>query len=202
MKKIINNEIDIIVGTQLISKGFHFPNLNCIVVLDIDLASQSYDLRSSEKNLQLYHQLIGRAGRTGKPAKVYFQTFTTDVRVINQITNKDPFIFLGKELLIRRKNFLPPYERFISLILSSKFESDLQKNAYELKNLLSKNLSEKVLGPVTAPIYRIKNQYRQRILIRAKKSTKIQKKLLKLLKKHILGPRIKLSVDVDPINFN
>ncbi len=202
LKKIINNEIDIIVGTQLISKGFHFPNLNCIVVLDIDLASQSYDLRSSEKNLQLYHQLIGRAGRTGKPAKVYFQTFTTDVRVINQITNKDPFIFLGKELLIRRKNFLPPYERFISLILSSKFESDLQKNAYELKNLLSKNLSEKVLGPVTAPIYRIKNQYRQRILIRAKKSTKIQKKLLKLLKKHILGPRIKLSVDVDPINFN
>ena len=72
LKKIINNDINILVGTQLISKGFHFPNLNCIIVLDIDLSSMGHDLRSSEKNLQLYHQLSGRAGRAGKPATVYF----------------------------------------------------------------------------------------------------------------------------------
>ena len=58
LEQIINNEIEILVGTQLISKGFHFPNLNCIVVVDIDLSSQGHDLRSAEKNLQLYHQLI------------------------------------------------------------------------------------------------------------------------------------------------
>ena len=75
LKKIVNNEINILVGTQLISKGFHFPNLNCIVVLDIDLSSSGYDLRGAEKNLQLYHQLSGRAGRAGKPAKIYFQTW-------------------------------------------------------------------------------------------------------------------------------
>ena len=74
LKKIVNNEIQILVGTQLISKGFHFPNLNCIVVVDIDLTSQGHDLRGTEKNLQLYHQLAGRAGRAGKPAIVYFQT--------------------------------------------------------------------------------------------------------------------------------
>ena len=70
LDKIINNKIPILIGTQLISKGFHFPNLNCIVVVDIDLSSQGHDLRGAEKNLQLYHQLSGRAGRTGKPATV------------------------------------------------------------------------------------------------------------------------------------
>ena len=65
IRKITNNEIEILVGTQLISKGFHFPSLNCIVVVDIDLSSQGHDLRNAEKNLQLYHQLSGRAGRTG-----------------------------------------------------------------------------------------------------------------------------------------
>ena len=73
--EVINNEIQILVGTQLISKGFHFPNLNCIVVVDIDLSSQGHDLRSAEKNLQLYHQLSGRAGREGQSSTVYFQTY-------------------------------------------------------------------------------------------------------------------------------
>ena len=98
LDKIISGEINIIVGTQLISKGFHFPNLNCIVILDIDLNSQGYDLRSAEKNLQLYHQLSGRAGREGKPAAVYFQSYDLKSEVIDQITNEDPFVFLEREL--------------------------------------------------------------------------------------------------------
>ena len=72
LEKIINNEIEILVGTQLISKGFHFPNLNCIVVVDIDLSSQGHDLRSAEKNLQLYHQLSGRAGKNRKTFNCIF----------------------------------------------------------------------------------------------------------------------------------
>ena len=93
IEKITSNEINILVGTQLISKGFHFPYLNCIVVLDIDLSANGHDLRSSEKNLQLYHQLSGRAGRAGKPSKVYFQTYDLKSKTIEQITNQDPFIF-------------------------------------------------------------------------------------------------------------
>ena len=103
LEKIIDNKIQILIGTQLISKGFHFPSLNCIVVVDIDLSSQGHDLRGAEKNLQLYHQLSGRAGRTGKPATVYFQTYNLDTKMITDITNKDPDIFLDKELEIRRK---------------------------------------------------------------------------------------------------
>ena len=74
LERIINNQTEILVGTQLISKGFHFPSLNCIVVVDIDLSANGNDLRGAEKNLQLYHQLSGRAGRTGKPATCLLYT--------------------------------------------------------------------------------------------------------------------------------
>ena len=202
LEKILKGEINILIGTQIISKGFHFPNLNCIVILDIDLTSQGHDLRSAEKNLQLYHQLSGRAGRTGKPATVYFQTYDLKSEVINQMTNEDPFIFLNRELELRKKNNLPPFERFISLILTSSNEKKLEKESLNLKEYLSKLINEKVLGPVESPIYKIKKKYRQRILIRAKKNSKIQKSLRVLLDKYKLPLEIKLTVDVDPISFN
>ncbi len=202
LDQIISGEINILVGTQLISKGFHFPNLNCIIVLDIDLTSRGHDLRSAEKNLQLYHQLSGRAGRTGKPATVYFQTYDLNSEIINQMTNEDPFIFLDRELELRKINNLPPVERFISLILNSSNESKLEQESLNLKEFLLNKINGKVLGPVEAPVYKIKNKFRQRILIRAKKTSKIQKNLRKILKKYNLPPEIKLTVDVDPISFN
>ncbi len=202
LKKIINKEIEILVGTQLISKGFHFPSLNCIVVLDIDLLNQGHDLRSAEKNLQLYHQLAGRAGRTGKPATVYFQTLSSNTKMINEITNKDPDIFLSRELEIRKKNKLPPFERFISLILTGEDEYKLEKNALYLKDFLKDNLSAKVLGPVNAPIFKLNRRFRFRLLIRGTKSLSLQNSIAKLISKFKLTNGIKLTVDVDPINFN
>ena len=133
LEKIINNEIEILVGTQLISKGFHFPNLNCIVVVDIDLSSHGYDLRCAEKNLQLYHQLSGRAGRTGQPSTVYFQTYNLNAKIISDITNKNPEIFLDKEISIRKQNNLPPFQRFISLILTGENEKILEKGISKMQ---------------------------------------------------------------------
>jgi len=202
LEKIVKGEINILIGTQLISKGFHFPNLNCIVILDIDLTSQGHDLRSAEKNLQLYHQLSGRAGRTGKSATVYFQTYDLKSEVINQMTNEDPFIFLNRELELRKKNNLPPFERFISLIMSSMNEKKLEKESFNLKEYLMNSINDTVLGPVESPVYKIKSKYRQRLLIRAKKTSKIQKSLREILEKYKLSSEIKLTVDVDPISFN
>jgi len=175
LNKIIENKINILIGTQMVSKGFHFPNLNCIVVLDIDLTSQGHDLRAAEKNLQLYHQLSGRAGRAGKPAKVYFQTYNINSDVISQLTNQDPFLFLEKELILRKNYSLPPFERFIGLIITSQDQDKLKKESYILQEKLNQNLNCKVLGPVEAPIFKIKKNYRNRILIRAKKDLNIQK---------------------------
>ena len=202
LEKIIKNKINILIGTQLISKGFHFPNLNCIVVLDIDINLRGYDLRVAEKNLQLYHQLSGRAGRTGKPATVYFQTFKNDSSIISQITNSDPDKFLEKELEIRRKNQLPPFERFIAIILSGKKEIKVESLAISLKKTLDKKLDANILGPVVAPIPKIKNNFRYRILIRSKKSQKIQRNLSTIVNKFKKQNEIKLVVDVDPISFN
>ena len=202
LEKIINNEIEILVGTQLISKGFHFPSLNCIVVVDIDLSSQGHDLRSSEKNLQLYHQLSGRAGRTGKPSTVYFQTYNFNTKLISDITNKNPEIFLETEIEIRKKNNLPPFQRFISLILTGEKESELEKEATKLKIVLEKKINGKILGPVNAPLFRLRGRYRVRLLIRGNKTLKLQRSLALIIQKYKFLPGIKLSVDVDPISFN
>tara|TARA_B100000902_G_scaffold372739_1_gene400006 strand:- start:571 stop:2526 length:1956 start_codon:yes stop_codon:yes gene_type:complete len=202
IEKIVNNKTQILVGTQLISKGFHFPSLNCIVVVDIDLSSQGHDLRGAEKNLQLYHQLSGRAGRTGKPATVYFQTYENNSKMISEITNENPDIFLEKELEIRKKNNLPPYQRFISLILTGENENKLEKEAYNFKNFIEKKIEGKILGPVNAPLFRLKKKFRIRFLIRGPKSMKMQNSLAKIIPKYKFSTGIKLSVDVDPINFN
>ncbi|MDA9695166.1 primosomal protein N' [Candidatus Pelagibacter sp.] len=200
--KIINNETHILVGTQLISKGFHFPSLNCIVVVDIDLSSQGHDLRCAEKNLQLYHQLSGRAGRTGKPATVYFQTYENNTKMISEITSKNPDIFLERELEIRKKNKLPPFQRFISLILTGDNEIKLEKEAINFKNFIENKIEGKILGPVNAPLFRLKRKFRIRFLIRGLKSMKLQSSLAKIIPKYKFSSGIKLSVDVDPINFN
>jgi len=202
LKKIVNNEIQILVGTQLISKGFHFPNLNCIVVVDIDLTSRGHDLRGTEKNLQLYHQLAGRAGRAGKPATVYFQTYNLNTNMISDITNNNPDVFLKKELELRRSNNLPPFQRFISLIITGSDEKKIEEESIKFKNFIEKFIDGKILGPVNAPIFRLKRKFRVRLLVRGKKSLNVQNSLAKIISKFKFSSGIKLTVDVDPINFN
>ena len=202
LEKIINNEIQILVGTQLISKGFHFPRLNCIVVVDIDLALQGHDLRGAEKNLQLYHQLSGRAGRAGKPSTVYFQTHNTNTKIISDITNSNPDIFLDKELEIRRQNNLPPFQRFISLILTGENEKNLESEAFKFKFYIENKIDGKILGPVSAPKKKKKKKYRIRLLIRGAKNLKLQNSLSKMIPNYKFSTGIKLTVDVDPISFN
>ena len=202
LEKIIDNKIEILIGTQLISKGFHFPHLNCIVVVDIDLSSHGHDLRIAEKNLQLYHQLSGRAGRAGQPSTVYFQTYNTNQKMILDITNKDPNIFLNKEVEIRKQNNLPPFQRFISLILTGENENKLENEASRLKSFIEDKINGKILGPVSAPIFKLKNKYRIRLLIRGSKTLKLQNSLAKIIPKFKFLSGIKLSVDVDPISFN
>jgi len=202
INKIEKNEINILVGTQLLSKGFHFPKLNCIVVVDGDFSSHGYDLRSAEKNIQLYHQLCGRAGREGNMSTIYFQTYTPNDEVLLNIAKNDPHAFLQKELLLRKEKKLPPFYRLISLIISGKNELLIMKFATSIKLKFPKINEVNVLGPVLAPITKIKQQYRCRILIRYPKKIFLQKYLLKTLNKIKILSGIKLEVDVDPINFS
>jgi len=200
--KIENREIDILVGTQLISKGFHFPKLNCIVVVDPDLNSHGFDLRNSEKNVQLYHQLVGRAGREGFEASIFFQTFVSDDHILKTISEHDPHKFLEQEIVIRKEKNLPPFCRFISLIISSPKQEESTNFSLLIKRIISKVKNIELLGPVDAPIFKIKNKFRSRLLIRCSKNRLAQKSIWPILKKLKIPSRIKLAVDVDPLNFN
>ena len=202
LSDIEKNKINILVGTQLISKGFNFPNLNCIVVVDADFSGMGFDLRSTEKNIQLYNQLSGRAGRFSKDSIVVYQTFNPSDETLKNIIENDPNKFLEEEICLRKEKKLPPFVRLIAFIISSKNEEDGFLEAQKIKkNLLSlKNIE--VLGPVTSPIFKIKNKYRTRLLLRSKSNFLIQKEIDKILKKINLSKKIKLTVDVDPLNFS
>ena len=202
LKKVEKKEIDILIGTQLLSKGFHFPRLNCIVVVDGDLSSHGYDLRSAEKNIQLYHQLSGRAGREGKKSAVYFQTYTPNDEILLNISKNDPDEFLHKELLLRKEKKLPPFYRLISLIISGNNEDSIMNFATKVKLKLPKINQVNILGPVLAPITKLRKKYRCRILIKCPKSLFIQKYLSRWLNEIKIQHGIKLEVDVDPINFS
>ena len=121
---------------------------------------------------------------------------------ISQIVNPDPYIFLDKELILREKNLLPPFERFISIIVSAQNSKKSDQASFELSEFLKKNLKVKILGPVNAPIYKVRGNYRNRILLRSAKNILAQKNLKMALKRFNIPKGIKLSVDVDPINFN
>ena len=122
--------------------------------------------------------------------------------VISEITNANPDIFLDKELEIRKQNYLPPFQRFISLILTGDNEKNLEKEAYNFKTFVKNKIYGKILGPVNAPIFKIKKRYRIRLLIRGSKTLKLQNSLAKIILDYKFPPGIKLSVDVDPISFN
>ena len=189
-------------GTQLLSKGFHFPKLNCIVVVDGDFSSHGYDLRSAEKNIQLYHQLSGRAGREGNISTIFFQTYTPSDETLLSISKNNPNEFLKKELLLRKEKKLPPFYRLISLIISGKRENLIMQFAQNLKLKLPKIRDVNILGPVFAPITKLNKKYRCRILIKYPKNLFIQKYLSQSLNRIKLVSGIKLEVDVDPINFS
>ena len=198
---VSEEKIDILVGTQMISKGFNFPKLNCIVVVDADFTGKGYDLRTTEKNIQLYNQLSGRAGRFSKDSIIIYQTINPNNEVLkNVIENKLENFFIN-ELKIRKLNNLPPYSRLISLIISSSSKENSYQGALEIKKKIGQLNSVQILGPVDSPIFKKKKLYRTRLLIRSNSAKMCQKPLAKVLEKLKISSKIKLTVDVDPINF-
>jgi len=201
LKKIEKNEIDILVGTQLISKGFNFPKLNCIVVVDADFSGMGYDLRTTEKNIQLYNQLSGRAGRFSKKSTIIYQTIAPLNETLKDVLANNPEKFLSNELIVRKNKNLPPFSRLIALIISASSSQDSFRAALEIKKKLSVLDELDVLGPVDSPLFRIKKKFRTRLLLRSKNSNLIQKKVGKIIENLTISKKIKLTVDVDPINF-
>ena len=201
-KKINENKINILIGTQMISKGFNFPKLNCIVVIDADFSGRGFDLRTTEKNIQLYHQLRGRAGRFSSESLIIYQTLSPHDETLNELIKNKSEELLRNELLIRKKNKLPPFARLIAIIISSKDHSSSLQGAKEIKIRLKQINDLEILGPIDSPLLKIKKKFRSRLLIKFNNQTLMQKKIFEVLNKLKISSKIKLTIDVDPINFS
>ena len=199
--RISNHKVDIIIGTQMISKGFNFPKLNCIVVIDADFSGRGYDLRTTEKNIQLYHQLSGRAGRFSSDSLIIYQTLSPKDVTLNELIKNNSEQLLKNELTLREKNLLPPFSRLIAIIITADSHSLSLSGASEIKKHLIKIEDIEVMGPVDSPLLKIKKKFRSRLLIRFKGKSLIQKKITNLLNTLKISKKIKLIVDVDPVNF-
>ena len=200
-ESIEDGKINIIIGTQLISKGFHFPKLNCIVIVNSDMSFLGNDIRSSEKTFQLMSQLSGRAGREVKNSTVYLQTFEPENQTLKSISDKNILAFYENEISFRERSNLPPFTKLIAFIISGKNRFDVDECARILKNQIPKMKDALLLGPVSASISLMKGKYRSRLLLKYPHEAFPQKFLKDWLKTIKIKKNIALTVDVDPINF-
>lgn len=201
LNKVQQSEVDIIVGTQLIAKGHHFPKLTLVGVIDADIGLSGGDLRAAERTFQLLHQVSGRAGREQEKGNVYIQSYMPDNAIIRALSSGDKSSFLRAEIEGRKYTNSPPFIRYTALIFSAKDESLVKRICNQAASFLKKHESIEVLGPVPAPMFFLRGQYRYRILLKSAKNIKIQtilSNIRELIKK---APAIKLRVDVDPHHF-
>ncbi|UTO55980.1 primosomal protein N' [Neoehrlichia mikurensis] len=205
IEKILNQEINIIIGTQIIAKGHNFPRLTLVGIIDADLGLGNSDLRAAEKTYQLLHQVAGRSGRFQEKGNVILQTYDADNPLMQSLLLYDRKLFYELEMRSRHITNMPPYVRLIALIITGKMELEVGDVAKNIVNNLVKYFtvckSVEILGPVSAPIGFINNNYRYRILIKVNDNMLIQKLLSKYKEYYKRFSNITLTIDVDPINF-
>ncbi len=199
--QITRQEVDLIVGTQVVAKGHNFPMLTLVGVVDADLGLTGGDLRASERTYQLLHQVSGRAGRGEKPGRVLLQTYMPHHKVMEALVAGDRDQFLESEAAERDAAGMPPFGRLVSLILSA---PDLQQ-AMDAARMLARAVPAadgvRVLGPAPAPIALLRGRHRIRFLIKARRDFPVQKYVRAWLDAVKLPNAVRLAVDVDPMSF-
>jgi primosomal protein N' (replication factor Y) (superfamily II helicase) len=194
-------EIDIVIGTQLITKGYHFPNLTLVGVVDADLGLQGGDLRAAERSFQQIAQVAGRAGRAAKKGRVFVQTHEPNAPVIRALVSGDAESFYAAETEARKEANAPPFGRFAGIIISSE---DL-KQAQNIAHLIGKSAPEvdgmHVYGPAPAPLAMLRGRHRMRLLVHARRALDVQDVIRDWLGALDWPRSVRVSVDVDPYSF-
>ncbi len=193
-------EIGILIGTQIVTKGYHFPNLTLVVIIDADIGFVGGDLRASERTFQLLHQVGGRAGRENKKGLVLIQTYYPKHKVIVALANGNEDSFIQEELKSRNAANMPPFTKTAVVTITGK---NATKTLIEAKQFvfLAPKSSAKILGPAEALIHKLSGRYRYKILVIAEKNFNLQE-YLKLWKNYSSIPSMyRLKIDIDPYNF-
>lgn len=201
LQSIHDHKVDIIIGTQIIAKGHHFPRLTCVGIIDADLGLSGGDLRATEKSFHLLHQVAGRAGREKLKGEVYIQTFNPEHRVMQTLAEDDRDGFLQVEAQERERAHMPPFTRLAALIFAGTNEGQVKAIAEDVVRKAPRVDGIGILGPAQAQMYRIRGRYRYRVLIRAEKNLNLQKYLSEWLDPIKIPSNVKLAVDIDPQSF-
>ncbi len=202
LTRITAGDADIIVGTQLVSKGHNFPKLTFVGVVDGDLSLATADPRAGERTFQLLHQVTGRAGRFGAPGSGLIQTHFPDHPVMRALVTGDREAFYEAEIAMREEAGLPPFGRLAAIVISARTRPEAESYARALALAAPEARLIAVLGPVEAPLAIIRARHRQRLLVKAAREADLQGYLREWLSR-APAPRGSLAVhvDVDPYSF-
>ncbi len=201
METIRRGEIDIIIGTQLVAKGYHFPLLTLVGVVDADFGLAHGDPRAAERTYQLLHQVSGRAGREDRPGRVILQTHMPGHPVLQALLTGERDAFYARETETRAAAGLPPFGRLASVLVSSIDRADAGNLAARLARAVPQQAGIDVLGPAEAPIAVVRGRHRLRFLIRARRNAPLQAFVVRWLAQVKTRGQQRIDVDIDPLHF-
>jgi primosomal protein N' (replication factor Y) len=201
VEAVASHAIDVLIGTQVVAKGHHFPLLTLVGVVDADLGLNGGDLRAAERTFQLLHQVAGRAGRAERPGIVYLQTYMPEHPVMRALIADDRDRFLAVEAEARRAQGWPPFGRLAALIISAPDDDSADFAARAYARAQPQMPGVEVLGPAPAPLAVLRGRHRRRFLLKTKRSVHIQAVLREWLAKVKVPGTVRIQVDVDPYSF-
>ncbi len=193
--------IDVIIGTQLVTKGYHFPELTLVGVVDADLGLEGGDLRAGERSYQQIAQVAGRAGRAAKPGEVLIQTRHPEAAVIAALASGNRDAFYAAETEARREAGAPPFGRWAAIIVSSEDEAEARDAARAIGSARPNLPDIAIHGPAPAPMALLRGRYRYRLLLNARRSSELQRIIREWLDPLRFPQGIRVAVDIDPYSF-
>ncbi len=201
VSKMESGELDVIIGTQILAKGHHFPNLTLVGVVDADMGLFGTDFRAAEHTFQQLFQVAGRAGRGRTPGRVLLQTYNPDHPVLKAICAGNRDEFLRADMDARRTAHMPPFGQLIAVIIESKKESVLKKFCDELAHVAPNANGARIMGPVMAQVYQARNWYRMRFLVAGDARAHLQPLVRVWLSRVRVPANVRVKIDVNPMNF-
>lgn len=197
VNKILNNEVDIIVGTQLVAKGHHFPKLTLVGILDSDASLFGGDIRASERTYQLLTQVSGRAGREEEKGKVYFQSYNCDNLILKAIKDGNKELLLDFEKQNRELGNFPPYGKMATISISALSEINAYRVAKKIASKFPINENIEILGPAPAQMAKLAKMFRFTVVVKTTKSVNIQKLLKKIVLSEKYNSNVRIKIEIE-----